>query len=184
MKLNELFESTGDKKFDSMMGSIVNNFRKIKVNDPDGEQDILNTVSSELTRIWSTPDKLLKPYAKELKPISKDYPNNASILEILFFHASDKSPNAKPGFHEDDLEDLANAFIVRHKNDIKMAMEEWINAFRDLERKIDLRISALKNNNIDISNLKKWKSISNYAASYNHAQTIVKSLEHNLNSSK
>ena len=185
MKVRELFEITGDAKFDAMLGGITDKAKKgvelhgkldkIAASLPDAfknQEELERWISKELEKIHDIPSRMLSRFAKELKPIADGYREDTNPLELLYFHATNKDPHGHHVTDDENLEDVADAFIDRHKEDVQDALTSWLAAFDQLAKLGDAKKWPTGANS--------WKRITKFDSEYHHAKSIARSLAHNL----
>jgi hypothetical protein len=189
MKVSELLEATGDDKFDRMLGGIKDKAQRsvafsTKVRDavqsiPDAfklQHELEDWMSKELTKIRLMPNKALQRFRAELQPLIKEYRDDTGVLEMLYFHASDKDPHGykqRPdGDHEENLQDVADAFMHRHLDDVQDAVTSQMSAYEKLKKEADQKEwptgkQSYMNN-----------SVSKFSSEYSHARSIAAKLQH------
>jgi len=146
MKLTEI---TGDSSFDKTLSDIEQKAKDgiafhTKVRDtaesmPEVfayQRELESWIRKELARINNIPNLMLQQYKSELDEIAKDY-TSANLLDLLYFHATDKNPhggyNRGPDNSEEArLTEIADTFIENHRDDIKDTITSWLFEFKKL----------------------------------------------------
>ncbi len=144
MKVGDLFEATGDDKFDSMMAKIAGGVQPAKsidtILDPikskaakDGEfADKIKSIHSELPnalkkqaelekwvkaeaeRIRALAAKMLAPHLHEISDLMALYRKDVNPLDVLTFHMTNKYVQSEDAH----LTKIADDFIAAHREDI------------------------------------------------------------------
>lgn len=144
-----LIEITNDDSFNQVMAGIEQKAKdgvafQTKVRDaaesmPElfaKQRQLEDWMRKKLKHVSTIPDIILQKYKSELSEVFKEYVPDINILEVLYFNASSKDPHGykKPpdsGVEERNTE-ICDAFIERHREDIKDAIISWIGAFKSL----------------------------------------------------
>ena len=179
-------EATGDTKFDKMMGDMK---AKATASRDFGERikgvadslpgelkrqaELEKWMESELKRVRLIPQRQLKRFEKELAPIADGYREDTSPLEMLYFHASSKDPHkgyhrGPDDEHEENLQDVANAFMHNHLDDVQDACTAWWAAMEQLKKDADSKDWPIKN----------WQRHSKYDSERSHARSVIEFLQH------
>lgn len=172
-ELLALLEATGDDKFDRMLGRITAQAKPDLETTVRGIADQLprdlevqrrqeRWLAGELARIHAMAAGALRRTARELAPIAAEYREDTSPLELLYFHASDSY-----GGDDEALTRLADAYLLKHREDVEDAMVSWLAAFDQLKRE---------------AQEKRWlvdwvhPSVSKYPYERAHARSVVERL--------
>lgn len=155
-------EATGDHQFDKMMGDMkakatasrdfeerIKGLADALPDELNRQRDFEKWLEERLKRVRLLPNHMLQRYANELKHIADGYREDTGILEMLYFHASSKDPhriyNRDPeDDHEESLQDVANAFMHNHLEDVEDACTAWWSALEQLKTEANGKIGLLK----------------------------------------
>jgi hypothetical protein len=148
-ELLSLLESTGDEKFDAMMGGIEKKAKAesdfhAKIKDvadsvPDmmkRQRELEKWVAVELVGCAQIPNKMMRAWARELEPLAREYHEGANALEVLYFHMTNSSSGYthKPeNENEEELQQMADEFVEHHKEELQDVFTAWMHAFEQLK---------------------------------------------------
>lgn len=187
MRFKQFLEATGDKTVDAMitkakidadasiefgkkLSALVDEFPDLL----DRQRELEKWVSAELKKIRQIPTRALQAHLKELKPIAAEYREDTNPLELLYFTASSKDKHSyRYGQDPDDdnelsLQDVADAFMSRHKDEVKAAVAKWLDGFEQLK-------TAANNQKWPT---RDWRRHTKFDAEYYHAKNIAGELSH------